>query len=795
MGVGINIFGASQSQLQFPATSTSVWAKLNWSDDWTWYPGVLAMNAEQVAAPGIGQATLSNQYGYMIQEGPVAADYYYPVDLMGHFVAIQVHSWWGNWCAYIGRVEAEGAQPMGTVDYMSGNQVMTALGPEFWLDRIEIAGCRFNGHMLTRGRTFNRKTKFAHDAKSVDETTQNGKTIKVFGGNFSTAVGALGCREFHPTDKYVASNLDIIQYLIAVYINHDEWGNPRPVQFVLTGETASLDNIRDEYDFEGMSVWKALGHLIDRRRGLAMVVVPNIDPTVPIMLYVYSELDQAITVNGCEMPANPNQISVNFDGPDARLLEPSFRWTCDTQFDVIEVRGRPVKVCGTFSVIEGTLERAWTDSDEEALWAAKDKERSGDKFKHIFSLFCVPAAWNGKLGDGKRAKADPTKYTNAAVVCNDDGTILQSDNAGYIDPSDKVFHRDTPFPDYSDETSAEFLPAAGYVTVRETSKTVSDPGPPIVYAVTEKNNRFDISRLADATRHPGRLRPSDNEMAWWLEFPERACLAFNHFPNPAPKGTEMPVAPPEEDWETLAITAMFDTDEVLRARKIVGAWGNEMPRQKIIYLPDAESRCVLAGTVIGVTVNPDTGENVFDRTEAFEIKRDDSFKVQGVLAAAVAWHSVPRATIDVRISQVTPSYGPGVIFAGAAAGRNLYVGTPITMRAWDFQNNTTRVASGFAEIDFAAMKPKMLARPQAQRNPNTRGTADWYDWRQAHRPTEGTAEYYDRRQATNPAQATADWYNRGGYSNTDEPDTGRSSSWRGIHNPNSHRSSSWRGEK
>lgn len=628
----------------------SAWWKANWSDAWTFIPYLDPQWAHESAAPEVGSARLRYDYGLIMREGSNTAQGFYPIDISGGYLAIRVDDYYSSALLWVGVADKESHAPHGTVAWFQGPQYFDAFALEHLFDRVQVDGTYTEFGYIDRAVRFNRA-----DGRGM-----------VTRGNRSASVAANGAYTFGDGGAKWTS-LQIINYLIANY-------GPGGLTVQVVGDYAVLDTITEEWNFQGKNVFAAINELIDKHRGVSWRLLTT--GSGVIYLYVFSTLAYPVSTGAAVMPANSNQVIINFDG--LLDVQPTISLNRLDTYDAVMVRGGPISTCFSLSFADGTLEGAWTAAQATAYNTGStavgatgtehDAERSTEKLANVFQTFRVPYVWDGYAGDG----IGGTKYNAAPGY----------DKNAYVDPTvlaalwfaGKTFERELPISAPVDaDANPEFV---------RSFAVAEDP-------ITGDYHFVEKFRVADIT--PSHVRLSDQGMMIHVLSDIGHIQALNTFDD----GTYDTDKPPEWDYNTMIVTVCLKTDAHPTVRMSLGA-GLETGRTKVIEYPSAEYWLILPGTVY------DVQNGALLHQSTWGVQRDDTPALRAIAAMAAASYLVPHAELGFALDGVSIAYPSGYLVRGMASNWTLTdVNAPVTSRRWDFTGEipTTTWETHWAEFD------------------------------------------------------------------------------------------------
>lgn len=201
-----------------------------------------------------------------------------------------------------------------------------------------------------------------------------------------------------------------------------------PLRFKIIDPVDALAPLVDVWGVGGMSQYVALQRVIAPNRGLGFfcrATNVRLSPNRPIDVVVFTATDVDIRVGTTILRRNPNTLNLSSLSEDITVEDIAASIDDELRYDVIEVVGDPVEVCGTFSPLDGTLGGDWSDADElrykkgalgdidgdsaadlaarsdffrlpwESQLLSHDARRQSDDFSHVFTRFRFAGGYGG----------------------------------------------------------------------------------------------------------------------------------------------------------------------------------------------------------------------------------------------------------------------------------------------------------------------------------------------------------------------------------------------------------------
>lgn len=654
---GLTGLGATFANIR-PHIGRSVWAKRNWEDAWEYLPEIWPDECVERVSPGVSECTMHYDFG-LIDRYLRGWAVWYPYDVARAFIRVLGHTPYSEALLFCGVCDVQTFDLDASWNFASGRQKMRAFGLEHLLDRAVVRGSYTADGYVSRPIEFNERRR--------------GRSRGLIGNRTSNDLTFGGTAEW--------SNLDIIDYLLT-------HAAPGGITWRVSGSVEALASMVEVHRLEGLTILQCLRKLIPRQRGLGWKIVTN--GYGAVYIEVHSCMPYAISGPTFSMPANPRQTFINTNG------RPDLRFTLDFQdvaeYDYIVAKGGPVTTVFSLSFAEGTLANGWNPFDEVFYIAGTgtptddaglhDSKRTTDQFSRIYQAFRVPDNWDGYAGDPANA-GDP-RYP-VTPICLWDGTVT------YL--QEGVMHR-------PGKTFLRYLPIE-----EENPVDTSTPEyrAPFVVVLTETQNGDAVYQYVNdldaIDKTPASVRMGDRDLEIHVKprgVPHVAAL--NHFPDvPDPEEDQGATnKPPEYDYEEYIATVAMETDTHLEVRIAVppvSATG----RLKLISVPDAVAWYVSPGTVL------DVGD--VQANDATTELRNDRIRLLNIAVLAAAWYGYQRATARIEINgSISLGGAPGSLIVGVANnGYWANVGTVVSERRLDLNQNKTVITTAFRELDFEEM--------------------------------------------------------------------------------------------
>jgi len=439
-----------------------------WGQEWILQQRLQALSLNYRAAPSIPTATLLWHYGVIKYEDEttfvsrtqlpeLVSEVWDSQSWVDKYVLIETYKvrddgsldkLLPNW---VGKIAAADVRPhgQGNEREVSGEVVLQAVGLEVELDRVHIDSTirRYATTLLMRSadvQSFNlfgeqraailgnRTTTTVNTDDPIPlDTQEDGETEYLdlepgvrtpIGGVFVFGEASAGSQAFW-------SARDVADYLCAM---------PRQtkVPFSVADTFGALTNLREGWRFAGMSNYRALCSLINPARGLGFFIDADGQRDQPDLLpniRVFTATDVPIGSGGQVLPANGATVNFGAEfGEDIRVESLAASIDSERSFDIVRAFGERLRIVGSFSNQDDTLDAGWSAFDELAYkkgslgpiesdpvkvraflaqdypkqLAAHDAFRHSDRFLSLFTTLRFSGSYSGganqypRLGSG-----------------------------------------------------------------------------------------------------------------------------------------------------------------------------------------------------------------------------------------------------------------------------------------------------------------------------------------------------------------------------------------------------------
>lgn len=528
-----------------------------------------------------------------------------------------------------------------------------------------------------------------------------------------------------------------VEYLLARHVPLNSDDQPQP-EWMLDPETTESQPA-DWYDVqlatEGRTLKELLDALLPRKRAMSYYVWYD-SQRQKIVLKMFTFLAEDLEVSTEPVgftprliPANPNQYTVDpstnvWFGADLKITESS-----EAQYDVIEARGEQATTTCTLSLDPDYDEFVpdWSTADEAAYKAAASttdeklntQYRTEDRVQHVYSRFRLSDDFDGRVSGGlEEYWLDP--------LLDEQGTPQPIYNAT-TNPSGhplrirglKLLHR-LPFKerlDYSG-TALEGLALKAQIDAAVTAGDGdSEQLPPICwYDRPSDNKKFLLDRLSTATKDEAAaadklaysfhvdLPRHEPSIQLRVSSGRQTLFAKTDFTTPAPAGVYAtdwdPVAKNGIDYSRCYTTVCIQFERRLLITKTITANVTTRPKRVLVIdVPDARLDYVLPETVVGVE------SGAIAKTTNGGYVRDDRERVRSIVNATAEWFGRVKRAVEFSYKQPRKLLAIGDLIT-SVEGESLQqdINTPVTSISYSLgngnQSGETKIATGFAEVDF-----------------------------------------------------------------------------------------------
>lgn len=676
-------------------------------------------------------AELSYELGEMIQPGTSAYADFQPLSILGKFVRVTCEQddpledivWIG---VVISTAKQRSAvKDAGPANLLTGKtQVLTAVGLEYFLDRVQIDSAYVNSSPA--------EEEDPEDAVKIYRSIPfNGGRGALFDAdtrtraNMAADVNSDGIRGFESAGN--AGELwtltDVLQYLTFYYTSVDTADNYLPVEFTLAAEdvlAGVTDGISPTLDPDGMTTFQVLNKLLAPQRGFVWwLEVEELSPGTPAArIRVETLATSAITLpSEGTIPANRDQQTLDFDQQrdveDVIVAEAGSR----IYHQVIARGARMTSTCTlgnipTAEIFELVID--WDDAivqfeyeegAEDATAEESDGFRKSERFYRVYQAFRLSEDWDFKSSDGADAERDWT-----FPVLSSTGSVLDTLPVHLeglrVDRLTRL-KRGWDYEDASDpeetqptDTEAEYMPMFAIVQVATGNElTPEDPGYPGTnpdkYQFIDKLNKSEFE--GDHTAVSGNIHttfdigPQQNVPGVLLRAHGMShAIALNHFEGDT-------ASEPEVDYDTLRVTCTLEADAYCEAK-----WPADVdlpadkPLQKLLLHVGEEYRLdfLAANTVVDL----ENGEPVLTNGG---VLRDDRDHLQDIARVAYEWYQLGRLPLTVRFKNTRNLFRLGMLITTIGTSTTLEtINTVVSMIEYDFFKGTTMIKTNDQDLDL-----------------------------------------------------------------------------------------------
>jgi len=664
--------------------------RANWNDEWSIAKYLTPIRGAWMAAPSRSEMQFRFEYGDIKREDhPAEFLRYGPYALKNNYIRVQMTTPAGRRTLWTGLITDESFDAFGTVDGVTGNQLITARGLETLLDMVVI-----DKGWIKSGDDIGASGQEIGSIPKFNRLDRYGDSIL---GNRTASVDSTYGVHMFSSDSAVWSNLDIINHLFRFF-------QPAGITLGLSGESELLGNITLPHDLDGLTLRECLIRLVDRHRGLGWCVrMAGAEPSI----HIFSTFGRPIYVsNTVFFPPNPERFQYVVDTL-VDLKRAVVQLHNSQKFDRVIVNGDLAEVALTLSHAEGSLTRGWELSNEydymredigsqdtsDAL--LNDEARRADRFLAVYQDHVLNPLWDGYSGDG--TKPDLVDRYIAVPKIQDDGTVDASQKVP-IFIFGRTLLRNIPF---KATDSNEFLAPIAFIPDPENS-----------------GKYIQVDQVGDNVDRPtATVRVLDDQMGVRIRSKINHIFGKNWFDIGVPPSPPAPSYASNHsvvyDYTDLFITAMIQLDQRVRVVRQISGTPGEALKTLYIQVDGAKLQYIVPTT----TYKINQGDLV---THAGGTIRNDNGRLNLIAGLAAAWYAIPRSSIELTYSGLIQGGNVGEYIESISSGWQVQnVGTPVTGIAWDFSaaNPTTKIKTGYWELDAARVfdmpghhTPRQIAR-------------------------------------------------------------------------------------
>lgn len=633
------------------------------------------------------QATFSWKFGTMKRESDFGSDpveaYVAPLDLIGKYVRIDIPELFFNWYGYVLKEDSDNGpeEDVGGLRYAYGDQSFLAVEVG-WFTHREIVNFSIVDPALRIERAIGFNCGFGQ-RRGINYEDRGNKHDGVlrFAADKSNS-------EFW--DGKTA-----IQYLLAEHKPRNAAGVASPVTFTLA-ETAEpfVEWFKPIVETEGSSIAAVIDDIAAAKRSLVnwWEIVEDGDDMVA-QLHVTSMATSDISLpGGLTLPENENQVALtSVNGPNYRV---KIGRDLARHYDVVICRGAYRRAVFTVSFeSENLLGHYDPGLRDEYLDALGDDPDENDEFRRakrlesVFQFFRLPPGWNGASNDGS-GPPDSTAYACARQAQGSTSIIGAEPMAmpglrilhtmpikaglGYADPTSPT--GDDP------DTAEEWAKPFGVVDISDDAsgqwRFLDDLG-------DEKLKNYTISPLDSVAGIEVRARGGMPHV-FVNDFAE-SIAATNY--------------PPEIPGHLARFTVAGEWDAYCEGTYPLAAPTNAPVQTLVISIGDrARHDWMPEGTIY------DCENGVLKTAAVAGALRDDRNLCVQVAQIAHQWYGEERAEVSIEITDIELPVRLGNLITTIGTGDTQQtVNAVVTQITFNFDQRTTSIMAGFAELNFAGL--------------------------------------------------------------------------------------------
>lgn len=685
------------------SAEATVFFKTTWSQDWVEQTYIECDLIHHRVGEQIGTATLRYRSGEMLRRDSTTFQQYGRATGPRVFVKIEfpTHKGPSPWKWY-GVVTGRQTQPLGGGAY---NQVITCHDLKWILTRHQVGAS-----IVRQGGT----------SKRVDRAITFNESIGGHGAfllrpNRSTAIGPQGTYLFEETleSAKLWRASDMLTYLTEYF---QPMGGNAP-KFLFDSSLSLIDWYTPTVDQESRTLFDLFNALIERKRGVTWDV--EVEEDVPQFVCKVSSLAHAdVTLpGGATILKNTAQKRLlTEDAIDVSVL---FSEDMQRTYEQVIVRGAKRTGTGTFSHVDGTLDKAWTNAQEVAYKRGDpaiaqgtetseagmkhDAYRNQESLRPVYRGFTVPVDWMGDLP-------------------NDDVGVVGAEACPKIDEVTGLpFGETIPFwraglkwlpvlpllegVDYTDILNIP-VPMSGVPTYLRPFVTFDNNWTSTFREFGHKLQSGAYTEEIDGgVRFTCQLRLSDGLDLYVQPTGIGHCLALNSFDWKAQAGTEFSDHIPQVDWQKMKLTACVEFDAycegIYPANGDVIIGQHDTISRMVVHVGE---RARLDWVAAGTEVDLETGAPVVPKnggTPTGFFVRDDRETVERMSRAIYEWFATPRQAVTIQLnSQLNTQFSLGDLITEID---DQVINSVVTGITWDFVQSSTTLSTSYADIDFVRL--------------------------------------------------------------------------------------------
>jgi hypothetical protein len=431
---------------------------------------------------------------------------------------------------------------------------------------------------------------------------------------------------------------DEINLLLTGCANPTVDGDPQGWTWTYQDTDGVLAFQTERIDINGLTLLQAIATIANQKRGITWYVTVA---GSTVTLNFSSGNAKPITVGSFTFPASTNTASYTAAG-NVWTYGLTISQDSSSQYDIIECRGAHPWVGLTVdysNAVDTALDQGWDAGDEDS-WNDDPTYPLTDQ---VWRRFIFTTTWSGNQYQSTTSGIRNTLTLDADGQYT--GARTYDDSAESLPPTMYQVERMLP-------CGVTFETFGGF--------RLAPFQPPVVVLGSNTNGWTDFSQM-------GKVESQS--------FPSGTLIDVdNSF------GATVAAAIGNDD--ALLVTLGFREPQPLRVNWIADDWPTTTPRVKMIDVPNIEQWILLDGSVTGV--NED--QTALTTVSGDQVQRDDTEKLQQILALAVARYSLPTVNVtfsEAAILDTDDTYAPGTLLTTVVTGNGpVTINSVITRRSW-----------------------------------------------------------------------------------------------------------------
>lgn len=694
----------------------------SWDDPWVAIPYCYADRAEVTTGNAIGGATLNYEYGEIQQPDQATFSTYTPLSILGHWIRIQwnpggatppgsLYTWYG-----IATDESFSEHSERTA-IQSGTQRIECVAPNWLLTRKQV----LDSHVFKELDAGNPVALIAKEGL-IFNPIAGGRSQTIKGNRYQT-IDTDGIAMFSSVNDSTATTWNAGQAIKYLLQRMPPVTEPLPYEWDISAASMAKCawHTPEHIVTHGQTLHAIINAILPRSRGFVWwVTVDEAGDKIWVNVDTVLENDLVLPGSGVTVTKNDNQYDIDYDD-DAVVSGSAVVTSTQRRYEQVIVEGARRGVVCTLTLNDATpgttngYTETWDSADKlayddafsgdagyGALGTEKQKQyndalrKSNPQTAKVYSTFTLAGDWDRTARNGAIAYPDVDEATaeltgapppEATADVWVKGIRIQPYLPLYAD----LEYADPEAPTGSLSTRTEF----------EKALVVVDPDPD-----NPSSKRIQVDRLHSLSSSErgdvagsvtnGRVTLDDSSPTFRISSSSQNHIFAHGSYNVATAAVSNEV--PMFDYQTIEATFYLTFPDRVRVAEpaIFPLEEHDLSSVLLIRLGErAHADYMPEYTIYRVTDDHDVKE-VGAGNSGFV--RDDRDQMRDLASMAYEWYGRASQAIELNLRQTNSQLEIGYFIDQIRLAKD--VKSVVTHIAWDLKNQTTKIRTDYAELDF-----------------------------------------------------------------------------------------------